>query len=137
MWGVRWNRIFDLADDGAMKLDGRAMSLNVIPKLVDLVDDPSKVSDVRREDVAALRGKLAELDTLLLGRLLQSGNGQAEHPADGDRLLDTREAAAKLGSSEDYLYRHSRNLPFTVHMGRKLRFSEAGIQRYIRQRMGR
>ena len=113
------------------------MILVIVPKLSELLEHPEKVSALPLESVPAMRGKLAELDTLLLGRLLQSGNGQAENPKDGDRLLDTKEAAAKLGASEDYLYRHSRNLPFAVRMGRKLRFSDAGIEKYIRQRMGR
>ena len=83
-----------------------------------------------------MRGELARLDTMLLGRLLQPSNGSGG-PEAGDRLLSTQEAAAKLGTSTDYLYRHSSKLPFTVRLGRKVLFSEAGIERYIRARMGR
>ena len=111
--------------------------MNVVPKLTDLISDLSKVSLVPPEAIPALRGKLSELDTILLGRLLQSGNGQAEHSADGDKLLPAKAAAAKLGVSADWLYRHSQTLPFVVHIGRKVLFSEAGIGKYIRQRMGR
>ena len=111
--------------------------MNVVPKLRDLVSDPSKVSLVPSEVIPALRGKLAELDTLLLGRLLQPGNGQVEQSADGDTLLTVKEAAAKLGTSADWVYRHSRTLPFLVRIGRKVLFSEAGIERYIPARMGR
>jgi predicted DNA-binding transcriptional regulator AlpA len=47
------------------------------------------------------------------------------------------DAAAKLGTSEDWVYRHAKTLPFTVRVGKKsLRFSKAGIDRYIRQRAG-
>ena len=112
-------------------------NLAPVPKLVDLLEYPERVSLVTSEAIPALRGKLAELDTLLLGRLLQSGNGQVEHSADGDRLLTAKVAGAKLGTSADWLYRHSRTLPFVVHIGRKVLFSEAGIEKYIRQRMGR
>lgn len=54
-----------------------------------------------------------------------------------DRLLTVEEAAQKLGRSKDWLYRHAGRLPFTVRDGRLLRFSEQGIERYIRQRQGR
>ena len=83
-----------------------------------------------------MRGELVRLDSLLLARLLQHSNGSGG-PEAGDRLLSTQEAAAKLGTSTDYLYRHSSKLPFTVRLGRKVLFSEAGIERYIRARMGR
>jgi predicted DNA-binding transcriptional regulator AlpA len=53
----------------------------------------------------------------------------------GDRLLTANEAAARLGISTDNLYRKARSLPFTVHVGpRQLRFSAAGIERWIRRR---
>jgi excisionase family DNA binding protein len=84
------------------------------------------------------RGQLTRLDSLLQKRLfLANRNGDTERPGAGDRLLNVQEAATKLSLSEDYLYRHSGRLPFTVRNGRQLRFSEAGIERYIRQRMGR
>ena len=110
---------------------------NVVPDLAAIAADPARVSGLPLEAVPALRGKLAELDTLLSGRLLQSGNSQGQTKPDGDRPLSAKQAAAKLGASIDYLYRHSSKLPFTVRMGGKVLFSEAGIERYIRQRMGR
>ena len=33
-------------------------------------------------------------------------------------MLDVKEAAEKLKTSKDYLYRHADKLPFTVHVGR-------------------
>lgn len=113
------------------------MALTPVPKLIELLDSPERVSLLPPEAIAALRGELARLDTLLLARLLSGGNSQAETGSEGDRLLNTKEASAKLGLSEDHLYRHSTKFPFTVRMGRRLRFSEAGIAAYIRQRMGR
>ena len=53
-----------------------------------------------------------------------------------DRLLNVKEAAQKLGRSTDWLYRHGSELPFVVRDGRLLRFSEQGIEEYIRRRMG-
>ena len=50
-----------------------------------------------------------------------------------DRLLNVEE---KLGVKPDWLYRHHKDLPFTVRHGRLLRFSELGIEDYIRRRLG-
>ena len=112
------------------------MSQVAIPKLGDLIADPRKVSILPPEAVPEIRGELARLDTLLLARLLSAdGSSDADRAGDGDRLLNAKEAAAKLGASQDYLYRYSSRFPFTVRLGRHLRFSEAGIERYIRQRM--
>jgi len=108
-----------------------------IPKLADLLADPQRAADLPADAIPVLRGELARLDTVLLSRLLATPNSQAPANPQGDRLLDAQEAAARLGTSADYLYRHSGKLPFTVHLGRRLRFSEAGIERYIRQRTGR
>jgi predicted DNA-binding transcriptional regulator AlpA len=53
-----------------------------------------------------------------------------------DRLLGVEEAGARLGVTADWLYRHHKHLPFTVRCGRLLRFSELGIEQYIRKRRG-
>ncbi len=116
------------------------MSLVSIPKLEELAEDPSKAASLPVDVVEALLGKNAIAQGVLMSRLLAlraSGNSQAETGPDGDRLLNSREASAKLSLSEDHLYRHSTQFPFTVRVGRRLRFSEAGIARYIRQQMGR
>jgi excisionase family DNA binding protein len=42
-----------------------------------------------------------------------------------DRFLDADEAAALLGVSKDWVYRHASKLPFTRRLGRKMvRFSQ-------------
>ena len=103
-----------------------------------LVDDPTRVSAVPAEAIPAVLGELERLRACLWTRLTApQREAQAGNPTDGDRLLTAKEAAAKLGTSADWVYRHSRNLPFTVRIGRKVLFSEAGIERYIRTRMGR
>jgi predicted DNA-binding transcriptional regulator AlpA len=112
-------------------------AVNIVPKLADLLSDPAKVSLVPSEAIPTMLGDLERLSAILWARLSlpqASGNGSAES---GDRLLDAKEAAAMLHTSTDYLYRHSSKLPFTVRVGRKVLFSEAGIARYIRARMGR
>jgi predicted DNA-binding transcriptional regulator AlpA len=54
-----------------------------------------------------------------------------------DRLLDVDSAAQRLGVSPDWLYRRAGRLPFTVRLGRAVRFSSVGLARYIRQRANR
>jgi len=50
-----------------------------------------------------------------------------------DELLDVPQAAKRLNVSENYLYRHSRRLPFTRRVGRKLLFSASGLELYLRR----
>jgi predicted DNA-binding transcriptional regulator AlpA len=51
-----------------------------------------------------------------------------------DQLLTVSEAADKLRTSKDWLYRHWKTLPFTVRLSpRQLRFSAQGIERYIEE----
>ena len=46
-----------------------------------------------------------------------------------DRLLTVEEASRKLAVTEDYLYRHANQFPFTVRLGtRQLRFSLHGME---------
>jgi len=54
-------------------------------------------------------------------------------PSVHDQLLSIEVAAQRLGMSKDYLYRHHVRLPFTRRIGRNLRFSSLGIERYIAQ----
>jgi excisionase family DNA binding protein len=75
-------------------------------------------------------------------RLGQKQSENAEHsPGTGihqeDRLLTIDQAAAKLMTSKDWFYRNSGRLPFTLRIGRNLRFSEQGIERWIMSRTGR
>lgn len=112
-----------------------AAKLVTVPSLQEIIAEPARVSALPTEAIPALRGELARLDTILLTRLLAMTTN-AESDSD-DQLLDAAEAAAKLGTSEDWVYRHAKTLPFTVRIGKKsLRFSKAGIDRYIRQRAG-
>lgn len=113
-----------------------AQKIAAVPTLVDLLNDPERISALPKDVIAELRGQIAKLDTLLLSRLLTGE--QTQPSSDGDRLLTAFEAAQRLGATEDWLYRHANTLPFAVRVGKKhLRFSEVGIERYIRQRTGR
>jgi predicted DNA-binding transcriptional regulator AlpA len=52
-----------------------------------------------------------------------------------DRLMRPKELAERLGTSTDWVYRHWKELPFTVKLSpRQLRFSEKGFNQYLEQR---
>jgi predicted DNA-binding transcriptional regulator AlpA len=104
--------------------------------LTELLGDLTRISALPREEIAELRGQIAKLDKLLLSRLL-AGEPVQSGP-DADRLLTATEAAQKLGATLDWVYRNAHALPFAVRVGKRhVRFSEAGMCRYIQQRMGR
>ena len=109
-----------------------AQKLVSVPTLTDLLGDPARISVLPKDVIAELRGQIAKLDSLLLSRLLTGEQAQAG--TDGDRLLTAAEAAAKLGLPKDALYRNE--YPFLVRVGSRRRFSEKGIEKFIRNRIG-
>lgn len=55
--------------------------------------------------------------------------------AEHDETVDVDEAARLLGMSRSWVYRHAGRLPFGRRVGRRaLRFSTAGIRRYLATR---
>ena len=68
-------------------------------------------------EIAALRAEVASLR-----RAVRNG---------ADRLLTVQEAAQRLAVTPRWLYRHAGDLPFTVRLGRLLRFSERGLDRWL------
>ena len=49
-----------------------------------------------------------------------------------ERLMKPKELAERLGTSMDWVYRHWKELPFTVKLSpRQLRFSEKGLEQYL------
>ena len=101
-------------------------------KQVDLVlPDPAEVSD---ENIAPMLSQLAAMQTALAARLLvrTSDNESRE-----DRLLTIDQAATRLRTSKDWLYRNSARLPFAIRIGRNLRFRERGMEQWIMGRTGK
>jgi len=89
-------------------------------------------TDARVEDIPVLLGKLRELEARLLHRLYAPPN--ADRAVQGEQLLDVEQAAERLKISTDYLYRHWQTLPFARKFAFGLRFSERGLNEYIRNR---
>jgi predicted DNA-binding transcriptional regulator AlpA len=101
------------------------------------VIDLGRLDDVRADQIPAVLAQLAAASQQLAARLLANGTHSASEA--GDRLLTAKEAAAKIGKSEDWLYRHAPELPYSVRDDkfRSVRFSLNGIEKWIRQRSGR
>ncbi len=111
-----------------------------------LLADPTAVREVSSDQAAALLGRLSSVQAILVERLACLRPAVAEVPAaptahalaakppawsEAD-LLTVHEAAALLRVSARWLYRHSRNLPFSRRLSRKvLRFSRSGITRWL------
>lgn len=72
------------------------------------------------------------------GRLAADVTDPQPSGSEGDRLLEAAEVATRTGMSLDWIYRNAPRLPFTRRMGsRTLRFSEAGLVRWLAQQRGR
>ncbi|SRR5579875_25764 len=108
-----------------------------VPRLEELVADPDKVRVLDAHTTRVLRKQAIIALNLLYDHELERDHADVNSAAARrDRLLGIEEAAAKLGVTPDWLYRHHKDLPFTVRHSRLLRFSELGIEQYIRKHRG-
>ena len=98
--------------------------------LARIVSAPELIGELPRDIIPALLMELAALQLSLAASLEKPhGPGLA---LTRDHLLTIEQAAQQLSVSRDWLYRHSRSLPFVVRQGRLLRFSAKGIDEYLR-----
>jgi len=112
--------------------------LFAVPRLEELVADPDKLRVLDDDTAQALKTQAIEALNLLHSLDVERSQ-MLTHNCErgrGDRLLNVDEAGEKLGVKLDWLYNHHKCLPFTVRHGKLLRFSELGIEEYIRRRIG-
>jgi excisionase family DNA binding protein len=117
---------------------GMAMAVEHVAEPVDLaalVEDPTRVATVPPGRIPALLSQLSALQGAMAARLISADRD--EPMSVEDTLLTVDQAAERLGVSTDWLFRRSRTLPFVIRLGRHLRFSNRGIDRYLRTRTGR
>ena len=110
-------------------------------QLATLASDPDRVEGVNADDLPDLIGAAEQLRAALWARLQRLS---AEHstPTPGpahnggpDRLLTADEAAERLGVDRRWIYRHADDLPFARKLSAgTLRFSEKGLQRWVKSR---
>jgi excisionase family DNA binding protein len=102
--------------------------------LADLVTDPLRIASVDPNHLPALLAQLSAVQASVAARLVSTARDAAGDAQEA--LLTIEQAADRLGVSRDWLYRRTKRLPFVVRVGRHVRFSANGIDRYIRNRMG-
>ncbi len=95
-----------------------------------ILPDPAKIEP---EEIGRVMTQMAAMQLSLATRLVTEGAERVSD--DGDKLLTVEEAAARLKCSEVWLYKRAKRLPFTVRVGRSLRFSERGLDEAIREGM--
>jgi predicted DNA-binding transcriptional regulator AlpA len=103
--------------------------IRVLPTLADLAARPERVDELAPEQARALLAQLVTLQAPLLARALIAVGGR-----EPDELLTVEVAARRIGLGEGWLYRHAAALPFTVRVGRQLRFSARRLEAYIAAR---
>ncbi len=100
---------------------------------LDAIVAGADLTSLSRDEAIALLHALAAAQARVAGVLAEStGKGAVE-----DCSLGIDEAAHVLGESRDWLYRRTKRLPFLVRLDGHLRFSAAGIQKFIAARTGR
>jgi predicted DNA-binding transcriptional regulator AlpA len=102
-----------------------------------VVADPARVADVDPAGLLALLAQLTTAAAVVAARLATLEPRGEPHAATGDRLLTAKEASVLLNLSTDFLYRHEAAKAFRVRIGSEVRFSLAGIQRFIERHRGR
>ena len=110
------------------------MNLIEIPKLAELLENPGRVADLPAEAIAELRGQLAKVDTILLSRLLGSGGNGNGESLETDRLLSAKEVAVRMGVCLDYVYKNASEFPFARKEGRRVLFSDRGLEQYLQKK---
>lgn len=91
------------------------------------------VATVPREELPSVLGRLVELEARVRLRLSEPA-GAAPQTAGADRNLSIGEAAARLGMSRAWLYKRGGDLPCAVRIGRRLLFSERGLEAFLRRK---
>lgn len=85
--------------------------------------------DLDRHELPKLLGELEEVRATAQARLVTP-----PALAQPDKWLGVEEAASMLGVGVDFLYHHHQRYPFTRREGKRLLFSRAGIEKYMRSK---
>jgi len=108
--------------------------LHTIPTIEELITDPQRVNTLSPTEAMNVLVRISSIQICLVAKAASNGTEKKETKPI-DRLIDVKEAGERLGCSKDWLYRHADTLPFTKRLTpHALRFSEAGIEKYIKNR---
>ncbi len=93
------------------------------------------VDPVARETSAVERLRaLLHAATDAFADVLLERDTTARQTSEPERLLTAADVAQRTGLSLDYVYRHGKRWPFARKIGRAMRFSEAGLERWLANR---
>jgi predicted DNA-binding transcriptional regulator AlpA len=102
--------------------------------LEEIARDPAAAAQLPAEARARLLARALAVVGALAAPAVAVNGGPPPEPREPDRLLTAEEAAQMLGAPPAWLRRHPR-LPFVRKLGhRTVRFSEAGIRRWLAAR---
>jgi hypothetical protein len=106
-----------------------------VPELRDLLIDPKVVDELSPAEAASALVELASLQVAVAARLRVVPPGADLVPSETDRLLTAEDVAEHFGRSIGWVYRQAKHWNFTRRVTRRtVRFSEAGLQRFLAQR---
>jgi excisionase family DNA binding protein len=93
----------------------------------ELLNDPI-IEDELPQAVLILAAQMCKV------REAKGKNGNDQAPA---RLLSLQETAERLGVSKSHVYHVAKDLEFMVKIGRRVMFSEQGLEEYIADKKGK
>jgi excisionase family DNA binding protein len=88
------------------------------------------------DELPELQAWLGRVGGLVNVRYAREPRPAIAPPRAEERLLTVEEAAARLSKTPDWIYHHRRELPFARKLGGHLRFSESGLNAWIREAAG-
>jgi len=111
--------------------------LQEVPRLEQVAADPETVQDLDAHVADQLEtAAITALGRLRQRKLILVAEARTITVQRADRLLRAREVAARLGMGTDWVYHNQHKLPFRVRLGTVPRFSEKGLEDFIRKRQG-
>jgi predicted DNA-binding transcriptional regulator AlpA len=96
-----------------------------------VVAEIASIEKMTSPQAKAELAKIASIMPMLIAKAFETS--PALEPT-ADRLLGATEAAAMLSLAPTTLYKNAGEYPFTVRLGRSLRFSLRGLEQYIARR---
>ncbi len=112
---------------------------HVVPKLEEVAVDPGKTGGLDAHTTELLEtAAIAALSALRERKLALAAEERTASPASRpDRLIKAKEVAERLGVGIDWVYHNPNKLmAFRVRFGTVPRFSEKGLEEFIRKRLG-
>ena len=109
-----------------------AQVIGTLPRLDELLANPAQIDDLAPHAAGALVVQVSGLLVRLGARLASAPAAANGHQPLRDRLFLANEAAPLLGFTTKYLYAKASTFPFYIDVNGRPRFSEQGIQAYLR-----